>query len=101
MDRVTEEPTDAENERCFKIAYQGTHIYLHWSQVGCLFLVVQIPLSMEAKRLEWAAIPSPGDLSDPGIKPRSPDWQVDSSPLIHLGSPSTDCGDFRLEENLD
>ena len=27
---------------------------------------------LQAKRLEWFAIPSPGDLPDPGIEPRSP-----------------------------
>ena len=26
----------------------------------------------QAKILEWVAIPSPGDLPDPGIEPRSP-----------------------------
>ena len=31
--------------------------------------------------------PSSGDLSDPGIKPTSPSWQVDSLALNHLGSP--------------
>ena len=30
--------------------------------------------------LEWVAIPSPGDLPYPGIKPRSPTSQADSSP---------------------
>ena len=28
--------------------------------------------------------PSPGDLSDPGIEPASPAWQVDSLPLTQL-----------------
>ena len=72
--------------------------------MSCLFLVVQTPLSMEFSRQEyWRGLlfPSPGNLSDPGIKSRSPDWQVDSLPLIQLGSPSTDCGGVRLEENLD
>ena len=31
--------------------------------------------------------PSPGDLPDPGIEPRSSAWQVDSLPLNHLQSP--------------
>ena len=31
--------------------------------------------------------PSPGDLPDPGIEHTSPDWQVDSIQLRHLGSP--------------
>ena len=30
--------------------------------------------------------PSPENLPDPGIKPESPAWQVDSLPLSHLGS---------------
>ena len=37
----------------------------------------------------WSGLPfpSPRDLPDPGIKPRSPVWQVDSLPVSHLGSP--------------
>ena len=31
--------------------------------------------------------PSPRDLPDPGMEPKSPIWQVDSLPLSHLGSP--------------
>ena len=27
---------------------------------------------LQARILEWVAIPSPGDLPDPGIEPRSP-----------------------------
>ena len=36
----------------------------------------------------WSRLPSPllGDLANPGIKPVSPDWQVDSLPLSHQGS---------------
>ena len=35
----------------------------------------------------WSGLPfpSPGDLPNPGIKPRSPAWQADSLPLSHLG----------------
>ena len=46
---------------------------------------------MEFLRQEyWSGLPfpSPGDLPDPGIKPTSPAWQVDSLPLHDLGSPS-------------
>ena len=49
----------------------------------------QAPLSMEFSRQEyWSGLPcpSPGDLSDPGIKPRSPALQEDSLPLSHQGS---------------
>ena len=41
----------------------------------------QSPLSLGFSRQEdWSELPfpSPGDLHDPGIKPRSPAWQVDS-----------------------
>ena len=35
---------------------------------------------LQARVLEWVAIHSPGDLPNPGIEPRSPALQVDSSP---------------------
>ena len=35
---------------------------------------------LQARILEWVAFPSPGDLPNPGIKPRSPALQVDSLP---------------------
>ena len=44
-------------------------------------IVHQAPLSMgilQARILEWVAMPSPGDLPNPGIKPRSPTLQADS-----------------------
>ena len=53
-------------------------------------VVHQAPLSMEFSTQEyWRELPfpSPGDLSDLGIKPRSPELQADSLPLSHLGSP--------------
>ena len=52
----------------------------------------QAPLSVGFPRQEyWNGLPfpSPGDLPDPGIEPASPvspEFQVDSSPLIHQGS---------------
>ena len=36
--------------------------------------------SLLARTLEWVACPLPGDLSNPGIKPRSPTLQADSLP---------------------
>ena len=53
----------------------------------------QAPLSMDFSRQEyWSGLsfPTPGDLPDTGIKPRSLcllHWQADSLPLSHLGSP--------------
>ena len=35
---------------------------------------------LQARILEWVAIPSPGDLPDPGIEPWSPALQADSLP---------------------
>ena len=35
---------------------------------------------LQARVLEWVAIPSPGDLPHPGIKPRSPALQADALP---------------------
>ena len=37
----------------------------------------------------WTGLPfpSPGDLPDPGVKPRSPALQADFLPLSHQGSP--------------
>ena len=57
-----------------------------------LFVTVahQALVSMGFSRQEyWSGLPfpSPGDLSDPGIKPTSPALQVDSLPLSHWGSP--------------
>jgi len=50
----------------------------------------QAPLSMEFSRQQyWNGLPfpSPEDLPNPGIKPRSPTLQADSLRLSHLGNP--------------
>ena len=50
----------------------------------------QAPPSMEFSRQEyWSGLPfpSPGDLPDPGMEPRSPALQVDSLPSEPLGKP--------------
>ena len=63
----------------------------------CLTLVTpwtvacQAPLSLGVTRQEyWSGLPfpSPGDLSDPGIEPRSPALQADSLPteLLRVGA---------------
>ena len=65
----------------------------HFSPVqffGILWTIAcRAPLSMGFSRQEyWSGLPfpSPGDLPDPGIEPRSPALQVDSLPLSHQGS---------------
>ena len=35
---------------------------------------------LQARILEWVAIPSPGDLPNPGIEPQSLELQADSIP---------------------
>ena len=53
-------------------------------------IVHQAPLSMEFFRQEyWRELrfPSPGDLPDPGIKPRSPALQADALPSEPPGKP--------------
>ena len=50
----------------------------------------QAPLSMRFSRQEyWSGLPfpSPGDVPDPGIEPRSPALQADSLQLSYEGSP--------------
>ena len=44
---------------------------------------------LQARILEWVAFPSPGDLPNPGIKPRSPAMQVDSLPAEPPGKPDS------------
>ena len=41
----------------------------------------------QARILEWVAFPSPGDLTSQGAHPHLLNWQVDSLPLSHQGSP--------------
>ena len=69
--------------------------YCYLVTKSCLTLLrpneaYQAPLSMGFPRQEyWSGLlfSSPGDLPDPGIKPRSPAWQANSLPLSHIGSP--------------
>ena len=49
---------------------------------------------LQARILEWVAIPSPGDLPDPGIEPRSPALQVDSLLSELPGKPTMSHGDL-------
>ena len=50
----------------------------------------QAPLSTEfSRQVFWSGLPfpSPGDLPNPGIEPRSPAWQVDSLLAKPQGNP--------------
>ena len=99
---------------CFKYSYiltstlnQEKHRMAHSCKGVCVFghsgfshdqttvttlwtVTHQPPLSLRFSRQEyWSGLlcPPPGDLPDPGIKPRSPALQADSLPLSHRGSP--------------
>ena len=43
---------------------------------------------LQARILEWAAVPSPGDLPNTGVKLRSLTLQADFYQLSHQGSPA-------------
>ena len=58
--------------------------------VGPWTVTCQTPRSVEFSRQEyWSGLPfpSPGDLPNPGIKPRSPALQADSLPSEPPGKP--------------
>ena len=46
-----------------------------------------VPEILQARILEWIPFPSPGDLPNPGIEPRSPSLQVDYFPAEPQGKP--------------
>ena len=58
-----------------------------WEPTDCS---PQAPLSMgifQARILGWVAMPSPGDIPNPGIDPRSPTLRVESLPSEPPGKP--------------
>ena len=62
-----------------------------WNFATPWAIACQAPLSMgilQARVLEWVAIPPPGNLPSPGIKPQSPTLQVHSLPSEPPGEPS-------------
>ena len=61
-----------------------------WDPIDCSLPGSSVHGILQGRTLEWVAIPSPGDLPDPGIKPMSPAspaLREDSLPLSLLGSP--------------
>ena len=56
---------------------------------------------LQARILEWVAFPTPGDLPNPGIKPRSPALQEDSVPDEPQGKPkNTGVGSLSLPQQI-
>ena len=50
---------------------------------------IQYMVILQGTILKWVAFPSPGNLSNPGIEPRSPTLQADSLPAEPPGKPNT------------
>ena len=46
---------------------------------------------LQARTLEWGAIPSPGDLPDPGIEPGAPALEADTLPSEPPGKPRSEA----------
>ena len=75
----------------------GSHFFFFFKLLSCVQLFAapwtvtcQAPLSMEFSRQEyWSGklFPSPGDLPNPGIEPRSPALQADFLPCEPPGRP--------------
>ena len=56
---------------------------------------------LQARILEWVAFSSPGDLPNPGIKPRSPTLQIDSLPAEPQEKPkNTGVGSLSLLQGI-
>ena len=53
----------------------------------CRWILYQQSHKGSPRILEWEPIPSPADLPDPGIEPRSPALQIDSLPTELSGKP--------------
>ena len=47
---------------------------------------------LQARILEWVEVPSPGVLPNPGLEPRSPALQAESSPAEPQGKPKLAFG---------
>ena len=55
--------------------------------LDCILLSSSVHRILQARILEWVAIPFSRDLPDPGVEPRSPALQADSLPSEPLGKP--------------
>ena len=53
----------------------------------CGQILYQLSHKRSPRILEWVAFPSPGDLPNPGIEPRSPTLQADSLPAEPQAKP--------------
>ena len=70
----------------------ATAVRWRWKSLSRVWLCDSVDCTvhgiLQARILEWVAFPSPGDLPNPGIEPRSPALQADSLPPELPGKPS-------------
>ena len=81
---------DESNERCVRFYTGGLVAKLCPTLAAPSTVAHQALLAMEFSRQEYLSglpFPSPGDLPNPGIKPRSPALQADSFPTELPGKP--------------
>ena len=76
-----------------------------WKSFSCVQLFMTpwtiVHGILQARILEWVTFPSPGDLPNPGIKPRSPILQADSLPAEPQGKPkNTGVGSLSLLQGI-
>ena len=78
-------PWSTESEKGVKVLVTQSYLFAtSWT------VVHQVPLSMKFSRQEnwsWLPCPSPGDLPDPGIEPRSPALQAEALTSEPPGKP--------------
>ena len=78
-------------ERCLKVKVSQSCLTL------CDPMDYTVHGIFQARILDWVDFPSPGDLPNPGIEPRSPSLQVDSLPVEPQGkSKNTGVGRLSL-----
>jgi len=74
-----------------------------WKSPSCVQLFVTPVLGiLQARILDWVAIPSPGDIPNPGIRLKSPALQEDSLPAEPPGKPkNTGLGSLSIPSPAD
>ena len=76
-----------------------------WKSLSCVWLCDPMDYTvhgiLQARTLEWVPFPSPGDLPNPGIEPRSPALQADSLPAGPQEKPkNTGVGSLSLLQRI-
>ena len=67
----------------------------------CNAMVYIVHGILQARILEWVALSTPGDFSNPGIEPRSPTLLADSLPAEPQGKPkNTGVGSLSLHQRI-